>query len=168
MSHTQFAVDTTGSQEKQRVNRSRSYLILNVWWIASVVYMLASFSGWLAASAQSERNQPNIVLILADDLGYGDLGCFGQKTLKTPRLDAMAQQGMRFTQFYAGCTVCAPSRSVLMTEYPRRTGSKEIRLNPRTPPRPFLDLRSFNCNVTKDLRRIFPNDSARSIRGVFR
>ena len=55
---------------------------------------------------------PNIILILADDLGYGDLGCFGQKTLKTPRLDRMAREGMRFTQFYAGCTVCARHRAV--------------------------------------------------------
>ncbi|MBM3803724.1 MAG: hypothetical protein FJW26_15590 [Acidimicrobiia bacterium] len=59
--------------------------------------------------------KPNIVLILADDLGYGDLGCFGQQKLKTPRLDAMAAEGMRLTQCYAGATVCAPSRCVLLT-----------------------------------------------------
>ena len=62
-----------------------------------------------------EKKKPNIILILADDLGYGDLGCFGQKVLKTPHLDNMAKEGMRFTQFYAGSTVCAPSRSVLLT-----------------------------------------------------
>lgn len=65
--------------------------------------------------AADEGTPPNIVFILADDLGYGDLSCFGQKTLTTPRLDQMAQQGMKFTQFYAGCTVCAPSRCVLLT-----------------------------------------------------
>src|SRR5688500_18586902 len=59
--------------------------------------------------------RPNIIFILADDLGYGDLGCYGQKLIQTPRLDRMAAEGMRFTQFYAGSTVCAPSRSVLMT-----------------------------------------------------
>ncbi|MHB8953782.1 MAG: arylsulfatase [Pirellulaceae bacterium] len=58
---------------------------------------------------------PNIVLIIADDLGYGDLGCYGQKLIKTPCLDKMAQEGLRFTNFYAGSTVCAPSRCVLMT-----------------------------------------------------
>ena len=58
---------------------------------------------------------PNIVFILADDLGYGDLGCYGQKLIRTPRLDRMAAEGLRFTQFYAGATVCAPSRCVLMT-----------------------------------------------------
>jgi len=62
-----------------------------------------------------QASRPNIVLLMADDLGYGDLGCFGQETLKTPRLDAMAAEGMRLTQFYAGSTVCAPSRSVLLT-----------------------------------------------------
>ena len=79
--------------------------------------LLAALVILLIDSVTSHANErpPNIVLILADDLGYGDLGCFGQETLKTPRLDQMAKQGMRFTQFYAGCTVCAPSRSVLMT-----------------------------------------------------
>lgn len=61
------------------------------------------------------EDRPNIVWIMADDLGYGDLGCYGQKVIKTPNLDRMAREGMRFTQFYAGATVCAPSRSVLMT-----------------------------------------------------
>ena len=59
--------------------------------------------------------RPNIVFILADDLGYGDLGCYGQRIIQTPHLDRMAADGLRFTQFYAGSTVCAPSRSVLMT-----------------------------------------------------
>ena len=60
-------------------------------------------------------DRPNLIWIMADDLGYGDLGCFGQKVIKTPNLDQMARDGMRFTHFYAGATVCAPSRSVLMT-----------------------------------------------------
>jgi arylsulfatase A-like enzyme/cyclophilin family peptidyl-prolyl cis-trans isomerase len=59
--------------------------------------------------------RPNIIFILADDLGYGEIGCYGQQIIQTPRLDRMAREGMRFTQFYAGATVCAPSRSVLMT-----------------------------------------------------
>ncbi len=68
------------------------------------------------ASAESPSGaKPNMIFVLADDLGYGDLGCYGQTKIKTPRLDQMAKEGMRFTQFYAGNTVCAPSRSVLMT-----------------------------------------------------
>lgn len=67
------------------------------------------------AGVTSAAEAPNVIFILADDLGYGDLGCYGQKKILTPNLDRMAAEGMRFTQFYAGSTVCAPSRSVLMT-----------------------------------------------------
>lgn len=67
----------------------------------------------IAAFAQAPR--PNVVFIMADDLGYGELGSYGQKIIRTPHLDKVAAEGMRFTQFYAGSTVCAPSRSVLMT-----------------------------------------------------
>lgn len=60
-------------------------------------------------------DRPNIIVILADDLGYGDLGSYGQNRFATPRLDEMADEGMRFTSFYAGNTVCAPSRWSLLT-----------------------------------------------------
>ena len=63
----------------------------------------------------AQPSRPNIIFILADDLGYGELGSYGQKIIQTPNIDRMAAEGMRFTQFYAGNTVCAPSRSVLMT-----------------------------------------------------
>lgn len=66
----------------------------------------------LAAEAPEK---PNIIYIMCDDLGYGDLGCFGQKTIKTPNLDRLANEGMRLTSYYAGCTVCRPSRLVLWT-----------------------------------------------------
>ncbi|MBB5039091.1 arylsulfatase [Prosthecobacter dejongeii] len=69
----------------------------------------------LATSSLCAAERPNIIWIMADDLGYGDLGCFGQKVITTPNLDRMAKEGMKFTHFYAGATVCAPSRSVLMT-----------------------------------------------------
>lgn len=66
-------------------------------------------------AASEPLRPPNIVLILADDLGYGDLGCYGQTKIKTPNLDRLAAEGIRFTQAYAGSTVCAPSRCTLMT-----------------------------------------------------
>ena len=69
----------------------------------------------LVAARAADPTQPNIIFILADDLGYGDVGCYGQKRIKTPHIDRLAREGMRFTDFYAGCTVCAPSRCVLMT-----------------------------------------------------
>ncbi len=68
------------------------------------------------AQCQAASNErPNIIFIMADDLGYGDLGCYGQKLIQTPSIDRMASEGMLFRDFYAGSTVCAPSRSVLMT-----------------------------------------------------
>ncbi|MCD6051367.1 MAG: arylsulfatase, partial [Verrucomicrobia bacterium] len=75
---------------------------------------LLIFAG-AAVSATVKPEQPNIIYIMADDLGYGDLGCYGQQKIKTPHLDKLAKEGMRFTQFYAGAPVCAPSRCVLMT-----------------------------------------------------
>lgn len=80
---------------------------------------------WGCGSSVPER--PNIVFILADDLGYGHLGSYGQAKIRTPTLDRMADEGIRFTQFYAGSTVCAPSRSVLMTG--RHTGHTSVRGN---------------------------------------
>ncbi|MBB6461709.1 sulfatase-like hydrolase/transferase [Flammeovirga kamogawensis] len=63
----------------------------------------------------SQDKRPNIVFLLADDLGYGELGCYGQEVIKTPNLDALAKKGIRFTNFYSGSPVCSPSRAVLMT-----------------------------------------------------
>jgi len=82
-------------------------------------------------------DKPNIIYILADDLGYGDLGCYGQKIIKTPRLDQMAKDGMRFTQHYSGSTVCGPSRSCMLTgkhtghTFLRGNGHLEMRLDPQ-------------------------------------
>ena len=75
---------------------------------------------------------PNVIFILADDLGYGDLGCFGQKLIKTPHIDRLAAEGMRFTQAYAGATVCAPSRCSLMTG--KHNGHAPIRGNREVKP----------------------------------
>lgn len=68
-----------------------------------------------ARGAEKKRRPPNVVFILADDLGYGDIGCYGQAQILTPNLDRMSAEGMRFTDAYAGSTVCAPSRCALMT-----------------------------------------------------
>lgn len=75
---------------------------------------------------------PNIIYILADDLGYGDLGCYGQEKFSTPHLDQLASEGIRFTRHYSGSTVCAPSRSVLMTGL--HTGHTPVRGNQEVTP----------------------------------
>lgn len=71
----------------------------------------------LSTAAAPDRQPPNIIYIMADDLGYGDLGCYGQETIDTPNIDRLAAEGMRFTDHYSGHTVCRPSRLVLMTGY---------------------------------------------------
>ena len=81
----------------------------------------------LAGAQTANQRPPNIVFIMADDLGVGDLGCYGQKIIRTPNIDRLAHEGIRFTQAYAGCTVCAPSRSVLMTGM--HMGHTSIRAN---------------------------------------
>ena len=79
--------------------------------VSSVIFCLA-ICAVLSAPARAAK-KPNVVYIMVDDLGYGDLGSYGQKVIQTPNLDRMAEQGMRFTDHYAGHTVCRPSRLVL-------------------------------------------------------
>src|ERR1051325_411096 len=84
------------------------------------------------ARAQAQEQPPNIVWLMLDDLGYGDVGCYGQKMISTPHIDRLSTQGFRFTDCYAGGAVCAPSRSVLMTGL--HTGHTSIRANAGTVP----------------------------------
>lgn len=86
----------------------------------------------IAADAVSPINKPNIVFILCDDLAQGDLGCYGQKLIRTPHLDRMAAEGTRFTQAYSGTSVCAPSRTCLITGL--HTGHGPVRANWETAP----------------------------------
>lgn len=95
--------------------------------------------------------KPNIIFILADDLGYGDLGCYGQKTIKTENLDRMAKEGIRFTDHYAGSTVCAPSRCVLMTGL--HTGHCYVRGNRSVKPMGQLPLPAETTTVAKLLKK---------------
>ena len=80
-----------------------------------------------APAAEASPRRPNIVYILADDLGYGELGSYGQEFIRTPHLDRLAAEGMRFTQHYSGSPVCAPSRCTLLTGL--HTGHAYIRDN---------------------------------------
>jgi arylsulfatase A-like enzyme len=80
-----------------------------------IAFTTLAFLVLLAATSVQAETRPNIVYILLDDAGYGDLSCYGQEKFSTPHMDKLAEQGMRFTQHYAGSTVCAPTRCVLMT-----------------------------------------------------
>ena len=101
-----------------------------------LIIILAVTCSWGCGSRQVKESNaesaPNIIYILADDLGYGDLGCYGQTKFTTPHLDSLAAGGIRFTRHYAGSTVCAPSRSVIMTGL--HTGHTPVRGNREVQP----------------------------------
>jgi uncharacterized sulfatase len=94
---------------RRRWLRKLAVIVVLVWAV------LLSFAVPPDASAADPPRRPNIILIMADDLGYGDLSCYGQKNFATPNIDRLAREGLKFTDYYAGSTVCAPSRCVLMT-----------------------------------------------------
>ncbi|MFY0601305.1 MAG: arylsulfatase [Cyclobacteriaceae bacterium] len=90
-------------------------------------FLIIAASCRSTSSDSKEVKKPNIVFLLADDMGYGELGSYGQKVIKTPNLDALVKQGMKFTDFYSGTSVCSPSRASLMTGM--HTGHTNIRGN---------------------------------------
>ncbi len=96
------------------------------WWrtLSAAVTLVVLAGG--AAAAETEK--PNFLFIVVDDMGYADLGCYGSEAIHTPHVDRLAEQGMRFTDAYSGCTVCAPARSTLMTGYDM--GRTPVRANP--------------------------------------
>ena len=110
-----------------------------------------TFLFFLCSLAVAAEKRPNIVFILADDLGYGELGCFGQKLIATPNLDRMAAEGIKFTRFYAGSPVCAPSRSVLMTGL--HTGHTRVRGNAGKLNREAQNLRAGDVTVAEVLKK---------------
>ena len=130
MSSSQKALPTCEDGGRVRTDgRDHAGLRAPVW---KPLFVALSILGLVCSEVQAET--PNIVFILADDLGYGDLGCYGQKQIQTPNLDRLAAEGMRFTQCYAGSTVCAPSRCALITG--KHTGHATIRGNALVPLRP--------------------------------
>ena len=111
------------------MSRRPSRLVLAVLLVASL-----ALGGCLTPrdDAQAPEDPPNIILIMADDLGYGDVGAYGQKKIHTPALDELAREGTVFTQFYSGSAVCAPARATLLTG--RHTGHTAIRDNKEVTP----------------------------------
>ncbi|HEY2587339.1 MAG TPA: sulfatase [Tepidisphaeraceae bacterium] len=100
-------------------------------WLVALVCLVIGSSAALAA----QRRPPNVIVVLTDDQGYADLGCYGSRRIKTPRIDRMAAEGIRFTDFYAAASVCTPSRAALLTGcYPPRNGMGEFPLLPNGKP----------------------------------
>lgn len=122
---------------------------------AGVGAVMSVLGGCAAAdtlpAASRPRRQPNIIYILADDLGYGDLSCMGQKKFSTPNIDRLAKEGMLFTQHYAGSTVCAPSRCSLMTGL--HTGHCQIRGNKGMKPEGEHPMKDNTVTVARLLKQ---------------
>lgn len=93
----------------------------------SLLAPMAVQSAWAAKKAKTDPNRPNVIIIFADDLGYGDLGCYGAKNVKTPNVDRLAEQGIRFTDTHAVAATSTPSRYSLLTgEYAWRRPDTDI------------------------------------------
>jgi hypothetical protein len=107
---------------------------------------------------EPDAKKPNIIFIIVDDMGWVDLGCYGSQKIKTPNIDRMAAEGVRFTQAYSGCTVCAPARSVLMTGL--HMGHTSVRGNTGGIP-----LRGEDVTVAS-VQAIPPEDSASGVSGM--
>ncbi|HUX97612.1 MAG TPA: arylsulfatase [Bacteroidales bacterium] len=112
--------------------------------------LFASFAIVSCSSHSRIEGPPNIVLILADDLGYGDLSCYGQKKFSTPNIDRLASDGMLFTQHYTGCTVSAPSRSALMTG--QHTGHTPVRGNKNWEPEGNWPLKAESVTIAEVMK----------------
>jgi uncharacterized sulfatase len=119
---------TFSFRENQKMHSNRREFLGDTLLGGLAVLGAAAMSSCGTAEQSGEsRQRPNIVFIMADDLGFGDLGCYGQEKIRTPNIDRLAATGLKFTNAYAGCTVCAPSRSVLMTGY--HMGHTSVRSN---------------------------------------
>jgi arylsulfatase A-like enzyme len=119
----------------------------------SIHYIIGAVLITTAAIAQSKTSskKPNIIFILADDLGYGDIGCYGQEKIETPNLDRLAKMGVRFTDFYSGSTVCAPARASFMTGL--HTGHTPIRGNLGVKPEGQFPLPEHSTTIAMLLQR---------------
>ncbi len=132
-----------------------------MWIISCCILFMAGLIGSTSCNSghrDKEIRKPNIIFILADDLGYGDLGCYGQQLIETPNIDGLAASGMRFTQHYSGSPVCAPSRCVLLTG--KHTGHAYIRGNDEWRERGEVwDYRAMIADSTLEGQRPIPDET---------
>ena len=143
-----FGIDRliVGLGEREVVSETRTTITRRTFLRSAWLGTVASFVTACTPLAQAARRRPNIIWIMADDLGYGDIGVYGQTRIRTPYLDDMASQGMRFTSAYTAYPVCRPARCCLMTGY--HTGHAYIRENGMKYP-----LRPGTVTVAKVLKK---------------
>ena len=132
---------TAARQISRRTPSGKSALSV----FGKLTFLLLAVVSVDGSAAVPKSRPPNIVFILADDLGYRELGCFGQQLIRTSHLDRLAGQGMRLTQHYSGNAVCAPSRCVLMTG--KHPGQAFVRSNKATPPEGQLPIPESELTV---------------------
>ena len=140
-----WMTETPGSERRLPCRRLRPQ------WLTLVALAAIAAAPQVSVASVSER-LPNIVFVIADDLGYGDLGCFGSTKIPTPHLDALAERGLRLTAHYAGNAVCAPSRCVLMTGL--HPGHAEIRSNREIQPEGQWPLASQTLTLAERLQAV--------------
>src|SRR6185436_6634518 len=138
-----FLRDRTVVSFRKARHRIGTWNLMFVWFLV--------FGIWCFGAEPTVVRKPNIIFILADDLGYGDIGAFGQKKIRTPHLDRMAAEGMRFTQHYSGNAVCAPSRCVLLTG--KHPGHAWIRDNKEVKPEGQAPIPADTTTLAKLLRQ---------------
>src|SRR5262245_1075629 len=117
----------------------------------SISWLILVLCGGLAPDLAAD-SRPNIVFLIADDLGYGDIGAFGQTKIQTPNIDQIAKDGMRLTQCYAGNAVCAPSRCVLMTGM--HPGHAQVRNNQEVKPEGQHPLKAGTTTLPRLLQQL--------------
>jgi len=127
-----------------------------------IFLMLATFTA--RSQKPAVQKQPNIIFILADDLGYGDIGCYGQQKIKTPNIDALSKSGLRFTQYYSGSTVCAPARASFMTGL--HTGHTPVRGNKGFEPEGQEPLPESSVTFAMELTKAGYQSAANGKRGL--
>jgi len=116
------------NEERRTINEELNILVMKTTHFLLTLILLGSMAGCTGeqskkATSRSDDDRPNVIIIYCDDLGYGDLGCFGAEDIATPNIDHMAEAGIRFTEFYSASPVCSPSRAALLTgRMPQRMG----------------------------------------------
>jgi arylsulfatase A-like enzyme len=128
---TGCSLTCNGTENSIMKPKGKIYSFLGIIQVSFLLFLSGCAASGKNSGINNAGSSPNMIFILADDLGYGDLGSYGQQKILTPHLDRMAAGGIRFTSFYAGSTVCAPSRASLMTG--RHTGHVSVRGNGEFP-----------------------------------
>ena len=125
------------------------------------------FAGMLFTASAAASEKPNFILIFTDDQGYGDLSCFGSKTIKTPNIDRLATEGRKMTSFMVASPVCTPSRAALLTGcYPKRVGMHQHVLFPAS--KKGLNATEHTIAANERLRAELPFDDVRSFENASR